>query len=199
MLTKTEICTRSWDIALTDQTVCFGRTVEQFELLAGKVLECSELMGLFCRNLGRQCWEHSRQWRAGLRSFRAKFLKSLKDSIRVTHLILKKKTLKWNLALLAQMIGCWPFEVAEAAVIKKRRASLRWNLLESASCGSEHRSCSPESTMVWPGTGSETWEWVGISQVALVFTTWRHHREQLRLGPVRGWKRPLVNVYLQLK
>lgn len=48
MLTKTEICTRSWDIALTDQTVCFGRTVAAFELLAGKVLE---LMGLFCRNL----------------------------------------------------------------------------------------------------------------------------------------------------
>lgn len=36
---------------MTDQTVYFGRTVEQFELLAGKVLECSELMGLFCRNL----------------------------------------------------------------------------------------------------------------------------------------------------
>lgn len=53
MLTKTEICTRSWDIALTDQTVCFGRTVAAFDLffLAGKDFECSELMGLFYRNL----------------------------------------------------------------------------------------------------------------------------------------------------
>lgn len=51
MLTKTEICTRSWDIALTDQTMCLGRTVAAFELLAGKILECSELIVLFCRNL----------------------------------------------------------------------------------------------------------------------------------------------------
>lgn len=51
MLSKTEICTRSWDIALTDQTVCYGRTVAAFELIAGKALEYSELMVLFCRNL----------------------------------------------------------------------------------------------------------------------------------------------------
>ena len=86
MLTKTEICSRSWDTALTDQTVCFGRTVAAFELLAGKALECSELMGLFCRNLedNAKCTADNEELACQVleRSF-----ENLSDSIRITHVI----------------------------------------------------------------------------------------------------------------
>ena len=69
----------------------------------------------------------------------------------------------WNLCFAGILSWCWSAGAEKLTVIEQRPASLRWNLLESVSWESTHRSSVPELCLVLAGDlGSvrgNGWRW----------------------------------------
>lgn len=92
----------------------------------------------------------------------------------------------WTLVFLSiKHLWFWSAETEESAVVNNRAESFREHLW------SIHRSCFPMGVKVVLHAGSQLRTYGIVSQMGLVVNAWRGHEEQLRLGTVRGKKRPL--------